>query len=118
MNISCARGRDQLIEAYDRGIHCFMPSGLFKIYVHSFALYHEKSRDAARKLFYDMVPLMLFTCQPGRINEYFHKNYFQKVGIFKNRNMRIDPELNPYRERICQELVDLAIQLDERMDMY
>ena len=118
MNISCARGRDQLIEAYDRGIHCFMPSGLFKIYANTFSLYHEKSRDAARKLFYDIAPLMLFTCQPGRINEYFHKSYFKKIGIFKNNNCRIDPELNPYRERICQELVDLAIRIDDQMDIY
>lgn len=118
LNISCARGRDQLIEAYDRGIHCFMPSGLFKIYVNSFNLYHSKNRDAAKKLFYDMSPIMLFTCQAGRINEYFHKSYFERIGIFKNRNMRIDPELDPYRERICQEMVDLATRLDEGMDIY
>lgn len=118
LNISCAKGRDQLIEAYDRGIHCFMPSGLFKIYVNSFKLYHEKSRDAARKLFYDMAPLMLFTCQKDRINEYFHKSYFMRRGIFKNNYLRVPLELDSYREKICQEMVDLALQIDDHMAEY
>lgn len=118
MNISCARGRDQLLEAYDRGIHCFMPSGLFKIYVTSFDLYHKKSRDAGRKFFYDMAPVMLFTCQTGNINESFHKRYFKRLGIFKTTVARYHDVLDSYQEHICQEMIDYALQLEERIASY
>lgn len=118
MNISCARGRDQLLEAYDRGIHCFMPSGLFKLYVNSFDLYHKKGREAGRKFFYDMGPLMLFTCQGGWVNACFHKEYFKRIGVFKNTNARYATVLDPYQARICQEMVDLALRMEERIDTY
>lgn len=118
MNISCARGRDQLLEAYDRGIHCFMPSGLFKLYVNSFKLYHEKGREAGKKLFYDMGPIMLFTCQGGWINSCFHKEYFKRLGVFKNTYARYDTKLDAYQTRICQEMIDLALKLESRIDSY
>lgn len=118
MNISCARGRDQLLEAYDRGIHCFMPSGLFKLYVNSFRLYHEKSREAGKRLFYDMGPITLFTCQGGWINGCFHKEYFKRLGIFKSANARYATVLDSYQLRICREMIDLALRIEENMDSY
>ncbi len=118
MNISCARGRDQLLEAYDRGIHCFMPSGLFKLYVNTFKLYHEKSREAGKKLFYDMAPISLFTCQGGWINGCFHKEYFKRLGIFKTTNARYSTVLDSYQMRICQEMIDLSLKIEANMDSY
>ena len=118
MNISCARGRDQLIEAYDRGIDCFMPSGLFKIYVNSFNLYHKKGRDAGRKFFYAMAPIMLFTSQPDSVNECFHKEYFKRRGIFKNTNARYKTVLDTYQMKICQEMIDLALELEEKVPSF
>ena len=51
LNVSGSWGSDQMIEAFDRGIHALMPSGLFELFVNVYRLYHEKSREAAMKLF-------------------------------------------------------------------
>lgn len=118
-NISCGRGRDQLIEAYDRGIDCFMPSGLFSIYVNSYRLYHEKGREFGKRFFYEMAPLMLFTCQKVNwINATFHKSYFKRLGVFKTTHARYSLKLDSYQANICEDMIDLALELEEKIPSF
>ena len=77
-----------------------------------------KSREAGKKLFYDMAPISLFTCQGGWINGCFHKEYFKRLGIFKTTNARYSTVLDSYQMRICQEMIDLSLKIEANMDSY
>lgn len=53
----------QMIEALDRGVHAFMPTGMHQIYTRIFSLYHAGQRDEARELFSRLLPVLAFSNQ-------------------------------------------------------
>ena len=118
MNISGAWGSTQSIEAYDRGIHALMPSGLFELFVNVYKLYHEKSREAARRLFYDMLPIIAFTRQDQALNRYFHKLYLKEIGVFAEAVSREEVLFDAYHQRYAHELIQYAVQLRDRIPEY
>lgn len=118
LNVSGAWGSDQMIEAFDRGIHALMPSGLYELFVNIYDLYHKKSREAAIKLFFDMLPIILFTRQSNSVNRTFHKMYLQRLGIFKTTISREPTYFDEYHERCANELIDRAIELKKRLPEY
>lgn len=118
MNISGAWGSSNSIEAYDRGIHAMMPSGLFELFVNVYKLYHEKSREAAKKLFFDMLPIISFTRQNTTLNRHFHKLYLQHVGVFENIDSREEYLFDEYHQKYAEELIKYAIQLRDRIPEY
>lgn len=118
LNISGAWGSSQSIEAYDRGIHALMPSGLFELFVNVYNLYHKKSRDAATKLFFDMLPIISFTRQSDPLNRYFHKLYLKRVGIFEDAVSREEVYFDEYHQRYAADLIEYAIRLLDNMQSY
>lgn len=118
LNISCAWGSDQMIEAYDRGVHALMPSGLYELFVNVYDLYHKKSREAAVKLFFDMLPIIAFTRQSDAVNRVFHKTYLQRLGIFDTTQCRDESTFDEYHKRYADQLIDYAIELREKLPMY
>ncbi len=118
LNVSGAWGSSQMIEAYDRGIHALMPSGLFELFVNVYRLYHEKSRDAAIKLFFDMLPIISFTRQSQPLNRYFHKLYFKRLGLFEDAVSREDVYFDEYHERYANDLIEYAIKLRDNISSY
>lgn len=118
MNISGAWGSSNSIEAYDRGIHAMMPSGLFELFVNVYKLYHEKSRDAAKKLFFDMLPIISFTRQDSTLNRHFHKLYLKRIGVFENDFSREGYLFDEYHEKYANELIDYALALRDRIPEY
>lgn len=118
MNVSGARESDQMIEGYDRGIHALMPTGLYELFVNVYRLYHEKDRDHAIRLFYDMLPIIVWTRQEMPLNIYFHKNYMKKLGIFSSASMRLPSSIDPYRAKYAEEMIDYALELKARMPLY
>ena len=118
MNISGAWGSSNSIEAYDRGIHAMMPSGLFELFVNVYKLYHEKSRDAAKALFFDMLPIISFTRQNQTLNRHFHKLYLQRLGVFDNIDSREEYLFDEYHQKYAEELIDYAIALRDRIPEY
>lgn len=105
------------LEGYDRGLDGLMPSGMFDIFHNIYALYHEKSRDAAAKLFFDSLPCVCFTRQDG-INREYHKSYMKRIGVFKTTYSR-DPQnvydeyTTKYREEMITRALDIAGHIDE-----
>ena len=118
INISCGWGIDQMIETMDRGVHALMPSGLFKLYSNVYRLYHEKNREAAKKLFFDMLPIVTFTRQFGYLNRTFHKMYLKRAGAFKTTLLRQEGIFDSYSERYANEMLDRAAQLEANIDSY
>ena len=106
------------LEGYDRGLDGLMPSGMFEIFNNIYRLYHEKSREAGAKLFFDSLPCVCFTRQPG-INRVYHKYYMKRIGVFNTTYSRdpidaYDEYTIPYRE----EMIDRALDIVARMDEY
>lgn len=118
MNISGAWGSSQSIEAYDRGIHALMPSGLFELFVNAYRLYHEKSREAAMRLFFDMLPIIVFTRQSDSVNLSFHKMYFQRLGLYTTTRFRGPYAIDEVQERYANEMIDRALRIRDNMADY
>lgn len=118
LNVCGAWGSDQMMEAYDRGIHALMPSGLYELFVNIYDLYHKKSREAAMKLFFDMLPIIVFTRQSDEVNRAFHKAYLKRIGIFETTLCREPGGFDAYQERYANDLIDYAIQLRSRLAQY
>lgn len=118
LNVSGAWGSDQMIEAFDRGIHALMPSGLYEIFVNVYDLYHKKSREAAMKLFFDMLPIIMFTRQSDAVNRVFHKTYLQRLGIFQTTLCRDIGGFDEYHRRYANQLIDYAVKLREKLPEY
>ena len=118
MNVSGARESDQMIEGFDRGMHALMPSGLFELFVNAYRLYHEKDRESAMKLFFDMLPVIVWTRQEMPLNLYFHKHYLQRIGVFDSAVMRLPANIDMYRIRYAEEMIDYALALKERLPEY
>ena len=118
LNISGSWGSDQMIEAYDRGIHALMPSGLFELFVHAYRLYHEKSRAAAMRLFFDMLPILTFTRQSDSVNLSFHKMYFKRLGLYSTTKFRGPYAIDSVQERYANEMIDRALRIREHLEDY
>ncbi len=118
LNVSGSWGSDQMIEAYDRGIHALMPSGLFELFVHTYRLYHEKSRSAAMRLFFDMLPIVVFTRQSDSVNLYLHKRYFHRLGLYSAVNFRGPYGVDNAQARYTEEMIDRALFIRAHLDDY
>ncbi len=118
MHISSGWGNDQLIELLDRGVHAIMPSSLFEIWVKIYNLYMVGNREAAKKLFYDILPVISFTRQDGSTNRAFHKRYFKRLGIFKFDGSREVRYFDEVHAAYSDELIDLALRIRADLDHY
>lgn len=118
LNISGSWGSDQMIEAFDRGIHALMPSGLFELFVHVYRLYHEKGREAAIRLFFDILPIIVFTRQSDSVNLSLHKMYFRRLGLYTTTKFRGPYAIDEVQARYADEMIDRALRIRERLDEY
>lgn len=118
MNVSGARESDQMVEGYDRGMHALMPSGLYELFVNAYKLYHEKDRESAMRLLFDMLPIIVWTRQEMPLNLYFHKHYLKKIGVFESAAMRQPVNIDEYRRRYADEMIDYAIKLRDELPKY
>lgn len=106
------------LEGYDRGMDGLMPTGMFEIFSNIYKLYHEKSREAGAKLFFDSLPCVCFTRQPG-INRPYHKHYMKRIGVF-NTTISRDPQdvYDKYTIAYREEMITKALGIVEKMDEY
>ena len=118
LNISSGWGNDQMIEAFDRGIHSIMPSGMFELYTGVFKRYAAGNREAAKRLFYDILPIISFTRQGQSTNRKFHKRYMKSFGIFETDLSREPVIFDAYHERYADELIERAKDIIGRLDSY
>ncbi len=106
----------QMIEGLDRGVHAFMPTSLHRCYTAIYRHYSEGNRDEAKRLFHRVVPILAFSNQQLEISIHFFKRMLYRQGIYPTPHLR-DPEYNldAYQERIADELIDLALALEEEL---
>jgi 4-hydroxy-tetrahydrodipicolinate synthase len=104
----------QLIEALDRGVDAFMPTALHAVYVGIVARYHAGERDAAIALFRRVLPILAFANQNLELSIHFFKHLLWRQGIYPTPKLR-SPATQPdeYQRRIMDELVELAITLED-----
>lgn len=96
----------QMIEALDRGVHSFMPTGMHEIYTEIYSLYHADKRDAAIELFNKLLPVLAFSNQHVDISIHFFKRLLYKQGIYLTPKVR-QPILpfDHYHIRLADELI-------------
>lgn len=117
INISSGWGNDQMIEAFDRGIHSIMPSGLFELFTGVYKRYAEGNREAAKKLFYDILPIISFTRQGQTTNRKFHKVYMKALGIFETDLSREEVVFDEYHQKYAAELIERAKDIISRLEL-
>lgn len=96
----------QMIEALDRGVHAFMPTGLHHTYCTIHRLYHAGRRDEARALFNRVLPVLAFSNQNLDISIHFFKRLLHRQGIYASAAVRqpIAP-FDAVHERTTEELI-------------
>ena len=111
-------GNDQLLELLDRGVHTVMPPGMFELWTKVYDLHSHGNREAAKRLFYDMLPIITFTRQSQELNRWFHKRYLRTLGAFATELSREEVVLDEYHYRYADELIARARDIIARLDTY
>lgn len=83
-----------------------------------YQLYHQGKRDKAMELFFAMLPVISFTRQSQPLNRYFHKLYFQKIGVFDEAVSREEVFFDEYHRRYADDLIEYAIKLRDDIPSY
>jgi 4-hydroxy-tetrahydrodipicolinate synthase len=102
----------QLIEALDRGVHAFMPTGMHEIYVAIDRAHRRGERETARRIFNRLTPTLAFSNQHLDVSILFFKRLLSRQGVYPTARCR-SPRLafDRYHERVADELIDEVIQL-------
>ena len=106
----------QMIEALDRGVHAFMPTGMHEIYTKIFALYATNRRDEACALFHRLAPILAFSNQHLDISIHFFKHLLHRQGIYATPLVR-QPILpfDEYHEKTAEELIARVMHMIENI---
>ena len=103
----------QMIEALDRGVHAFMPTGMHYVYTEIFRRYHAGDREGARALHAEILPVLAFSNQHLDISIHFFKRLLHAQGVYSTARVR-EPILpfDAAHERCASELIERAIALE------
>jgi len=108
----------QIIEALDRGVHAFMPTGMHEVYTRIYRLYREGRREQARELFEQLLPVLAFANQHLDISIHFFKRPLHPQGICAAPRVR-EPILpfDEVHEKVAEELILRVIELCRQVRM-
>jgi dihydrodipicolinate synthase/N-acetylneuraminate lyase len=84
----------QMIEALDRGVHAFMPTGMHELYVRIYRLYAEGRRGEAEALFERLLSVLAFSNQHLDISIHFFKRLLRAEGTYATDRVR--PPILPF----------------------
>ncbi len=103
----------QMIEALDRGVHAFMPTGMHRIYTRIYALYASGRRTEARSLFEQVLPVLAFSNQHLDISIHFFKRLLHAQGVYATARVR-EPILpfDAVHEQVAAELVGRVMAIE------
>jgi dihydrodipicolinate synthase/N-acetylneuraminate lyase len=119
LHVSGGWAGTQMIEALDRGVDAFMPTILHDIYVNIYNLHRSGKREDAKKIFYELVPILAFSHQHLDISIHFNKRIVHRQGIFSTDNVR-EPILpfDAYHEKVAHELILKAKNISDSVKSY
>ena len=102
----------QIIEALDRGVHAFMPTGMHELYTRIYSLYQSGRREEARALFERLLPVLAFANQHLDVSVHFFKRLLHEQGIYATSRVR-EPILpfDPIHEKVAEELIAKTLDL-------
>ncbi len=107
----------QMIEALDRGVHAFMPTGMHRIYTEIFRRYAADDRDGARALFDRVLPVLAFSNQRLDISIAFFKRLLHAQNVYETSRCRPPvAELDAAQKRIADELIAHIREIDAQLD--
>jgi dihydrodipicolinate synthase/N-acetylneuraminate lyase len=102
----------QIIEALDRGVHAFMPTGMHELYTRIYNLYQRGRREEARSLFERLLPVLAFANQHLDISVHFFKRLLHQQGFYATSRVR-EPIL-PFDQihvKTAENLIERTIEL-------
>ncbi|MFQ5972376.1 MAG: dihydrodipicolinate synthase family protein [Alphaproteobacteria bacterium] len=106
----------QMLDALDRGVHAFMPTGLEATYVAIHRLHRAGRVEEARTLFEAALPVLAFANQHIDVSIRFFKELRRADGIFTTNRCRPPvPELDAIQWREARRLVAVARALEARV---
>lgn len=116
LHVSGGWASSQMIEGLDRGVHAFMSTILPEVYSKVYELHRNGNREAAKRLFHELVPILAFSHQHLDISIHFNKRLANRLGIFSTSKVR-KPILpfDKYHERIADELIHTAVELTKSL---
>jgi 4-hydroxy-tetrahydrodipicolinate synthase len=88
LHVSGGWAVSQMLEGLARGVHAFMPTGMHAIYTAIFNHYQAGQVDAARALFYELLPVLAFANQHLDISIHFFKRLLWRQGIYATPHVR------------------------------
>lgn len=103
----------QMIEALDRGVDAFMPTGMHRIYARIYDRYVSGKREDARELFENVLPVLAFSNQHLDISIHFFKRLLHAQGVYATARVR-EPILpfDAVHERVAAELIARVMVLE------
>lgn len=106
----------QIIEALDRGVHAFMPTGMHELYTRIYSLYQGGRRQQATALFERLLPVLAFSNQHLDISIHFFKRLLHRQGLYATPRVR-EPILpfDGVHEKIAAELIERVIELCQKV---
>ena len=106
----------QLIEALDRKVDAFMPTGLHRAYVTIFRRYASGDRDGAMVLFHRLLPILAFSNQHLEHSIHFFKRLLWRQGIYPTPALRNPTQaFDAHHQRIADELIATAMKIEEEL---
>jgi 4-hydroxy-tetrahydrodipicolinate synthase len=104
----------QIIEALDRGVHAFMPTGMHEIYTRIYSLYQAGDRPVAQALFNRLLPVIAFSNQHLDISIHFFKHLLHQQGIYATPRVRPPIlEFDATHQAIAADLIRLVQQITQ-----
>lgn len=106
----------QLIEALDRKVDAFMPTGLHRAYVTIFKRYASGDRDGAMALFHRLLPILAFSNQHLEHSIHFFKRLLWRQGIYPTPALRNPVHaFDAHHQRIADELIATAMKIEDEL---
>lgn len=106
----------QMIEAFQRGVHTLMPTGMHRIYTRIHSLYAAGQHDAATALFRRLLPVLAFSNQHLDISIHFFKRLLHRQGVYATDRVR--PPILPfdaYHEQVAEDLIRYVMALEAEL---
>ncbi len=112
LHVSGGWAVSNMLEAYERGVHAFMPTGLHELYTLIDLLYRRGDVAGATWWFEKTLPILAFSNQHLDISIHFFKRLLHRQGIYPTAHVR-QPILpfDAYHERRADVLIPYALEL-------
>lgn len=105
----------QLIDALNRGVDAFIPTGLEFLYVTIYNMFKNGNIVEARNLFNDILPIINFSNQNINLSIKFFKNTRVKEKIFKSNLCRNkEAKMDLFQKKEATEMFKLIKRLNKR----